>query len=151
MPRNTSRQNQPGRTGRHHRSRQRHQRCDMPSPKVSIDLTRVRPVPMKRLEPGTVVWAHIPFADRNCEKTRPALVVRRDGRDVTLRPITSSSGRFGLRDHTEVIDLSEAGLTRRSAVVGREVTVDRIEIISICGELSEADRARALRIAERTN
>lgn len=152
MPRRIrSNRNRPSRTAHRCTSGRRRRRGDESGAGSPINLTGVSPVPLGRLEPGVVVWAHVPFADMTAEKSRPAVVVCRRGRDVTLRPITSSTRRFVLRDHIEVIDLEAAGLGRRSAVLEREVTVDRIEITSICGELSEADRARALRIAERTN
>ena len=49
-------------------------------------MTTVKQVALTRLVPGAVVWAHIPFEECDQEKTRPAVVVDKSGRDVILRP-----------------------------------------------------------------
>jgi len=105
-----------------------------------VPMSIVRPVPLSRLLPGTVVWAHIPFADGTGEKSRPAVVIATESRDITLLPGTTSTRRFDLRNsYSEVIDLDAAGLNRPTGISRRPVTVDKIEIIMICGELAGDD------------
>lgn len=110
-----------------------------PSPRPA-QLTVVEQVALNRLHSGVVVWAHVPFSERDDEKTRPAVVVGRKGRMVELLPVTTSLTRFRRpHQYVEVQDLDAAGLTRASGVQRRPVTVDRIEIVSVVGELSEPD------------
>jgi hypothetical protein len=106
------------------------------------NLAVVEAVPMNRLHRGVVVWAHIPFQYDDGEKTRPAVVIGVSGRTVELLPVTTTQSRFG-RPHlyVEVQDLDPAGLLRASGVHLRPVAVDRIELVHIVGELSEADLA----------
>lgn len=105
-----------------------------------IPMSIVKPVPLTRLLPGTVVWAHIPFADGTGEKSRPAVVIGTDSRDITLLPGTTSIRRLDLRGgYLEITDLDTAGLTRPTGVSRRPVIVDKIEIIMICGELAGDD------------
>ncbi len=110
----------------------------------TIDLISVVPVPMNRLVSGTVVWAHVEFRDGTGEKTRPVVVVAVDGRRVTVLPCTTSPRRRRLRGHVELVDLRDAGLTRATGVARNPVTIDRIELLGICGSLSERDRAEVL-------
>lgn len=112
--------------------------CD--SKRKVVPMSIVKPVPLSRLRPGTVVWAHIPFADGAGEKSRPAVVIATESRDITLLPGTTSTRRFDLRNsYLEVADLDTAGLTRPTGINRHPVTVDKIEIISICGELAGDD------------
>ena len=129
---------------RQHSGRQRNKRRERwakPStarrlPKLAV----VEPVPMNRLRLGVVVWAHIPFQHDDGEKTRPAIVVGTGGRTVDHLPVTTSPTRFGRPfDHVELCGLDAAGLERPSGVRLRAVTVDRIEIVHIVGELSDTD------------
>jgi len=95
---------------------------------------------MNRLRPGVVVWAHVTFADGTGEKTRPAVVVGTRGREVVVHPVTSSSRRHGFpQRYVELEDLAAAGVTRPCAVSVIEVVIDRIEVISVVGALSDVD------------
>ena len=109
---------------------------------MDMSLTQVKPVALGALNPGVVVYAHVPFDQGDGEKSRPAVVVGRRGRDILLKSITSS-GRAqnypGLYD--PIRDLEPAGLDRLSWARKSPVTVDRIEIIEIIGHLSENDEA----------
>lgn len=107
-----------------------------------VPMSVVRPVPLNRLLPGTVVWAHVPFADGTGEKARPAIVRSTNGREIELLPATTSAARFGAHGYCQILDLDSAGLDRRSTVRCEAVTVDRIEIISITGHLAAHDAAR---------
>ncbi len=49
-----------------------------------------------------------------------------------------------LRGHVELVDVHDAGLTRATGVARNPVTIDRIELLGICGSLSERDRAEVL-------
>lgn len=102
----------------------------------------VRPVPLTRLTPGTVVWAHVPFSDGTGEKSRPAVVVATRGRNIELLPATTSPTRRSQAGFVPLADLGAAGLERDSSVRLDPVTVDRIEIISITGQLACLDAAR---------
>ena len=105
-------------------------------PKLAV----VEIVPMNRLRLGLVVWAHVPFQDDDGEKTRPAIVVRTADRTVELLPVTTSQARFRRpHQHVEIGDLDIAGLDRPSAAQLRTVSVDRIELVHIVGELSDTD------------
>ncbi len=127
-----------------HTGRQRNKRRERwakPStPRRLPKLAVVEAVPMNRLRLGVVVWAHVPFQHDDGEKTRPAIVVGNAGRTVDLLPVTTSATRFRRPyDHVELCDLDAAGLERPSGVRLRAVTVDRIELVHIVGELSDAD------------
>jgi hypothetical protein len=126
-------------TGRH-RNKRRERWAKPSTPRRLPKLAVVEAVPMNRLRLGVVVWAHVPFRDDDGEKTRPAIVVRTAGRTVELLPVTTSQARFRRpHQHVEICDLDTAGLDRPSAVQLRTITVDRIELIHIVGELSDAD------------
>ena len=92
-----------------------------------------------RLAPGVVVWARVPYADRDDYKIRPAAVVDVVGRRATVRPLTSAASRLACR-LAEVEDLAAAGLPRASGFRRRSVVVDLTDIVGIAGELSERDR-----------
>src|SRR5436309_3562480 len=49
-----------------------------------------KPVAKSRLRPGVVVWAHVPYVEQEGWKTRPAVVVSVDGRNVSLFPGSSA-------------------------------------------------------------
>ena len=104
-----------------------------------VPMSVVRPVPLNQLHPGTVVWAHIPFADGTGEKARPAVVRSTRGREIELLPATTSTARFNAPGYSQIIDLDTAGLHRRTTVHHRTVTVDRIEIINITGRVAAHD------------
>lgn len=91
------------------------------------------------------MWAHVPFADDDGEKTRPAVVVGLRGRDVTLLPATTSTTRrrFGSR-YVEIDDLAAAGLNRPTGIRTTPVVVDVIEILNIVGSLAPSDANRAV-------
>jgi hypothetical protein len=112
------------------------------SRKVSMpNLATVKRVPRNQLVSGTVVWAHVPYEDGTGEKLRPAVVVERCGRDVTILPATTSASRWRYPNNSvEVRDLAAAGLTKPTGIKMRSVTVDIIEVLSIVGRLGEADR-----------
>jgi hypothetical protein len=110
------------------------------------NLSRFEPVPKCRLVRGAVVWAHIPFEEGEGEKTRPAVVIERRGRNVVLKPATTSSSwrRYPHR-YVEIQDIGVAGLRRPTAVRSDQVIVDLIEIVDLVGRLSEEDAVAVLR------
>lgn len=112
------------------------------SAEPDLRLAVVHPVPLSRLTPGTVVWAHVDFREIDGWKTRPCVVVERRGREVVLLPGTTSERRHDLRDHVELDDLAGAGLPKNTGVCARPVVVDRIDLVSISGSLSDADLLR---------
>lgn len=108
------------------------------------ELRAARPVARSRLTRGTVVWAVVPFRDRDGSKTRPCVVTGLDGRDVHLFPITSSS-KESVRSSRLSVRLEEwdaAGLSRPCLVSRHPVVVDIRDVTTIVGELSERDAAR---------
>ena len=108
------------------------------------NLTAVRPVPKARLQAGVVVWAHIPFADMDEDKTRPAVVKSLSDRSVVLLPVSSALSRYRFpARYTELTDPDVAGLHRPTGVQRRDVTVDLIELLQIVGALSQRDMSAA--------
>ena len=109
------------------------------------DLFRVKPVAASRLIPGIVVWARVPYAEMDNWKTRPAVVKRVFGRQVTLLPGTSANSRFRFPNkYLEVAQPVDCGLTRPTGFRRQEVTVDIIEVEDIVGALDASDRATLL-------
>lgn len=109
---------------------------------VVRDLRRVSRIP-RRLEPGTVVWAHVPYREGGGEKLRPAVVSQTGDGGARLWKVTSSATRLHHPFHVEITDLGPAGLTRPCAIDVREpVAVDRLDIVSIAGKLSADDYLR---------
>jgi hypothetical protein len=108
-------------------------------------LTTVRPVARGRLVPGAVVWAHVPFAEGDAEKTRPTVVKATVGRQVTILPASGAVSRFRFpTKYVELRDLHAAGLSWSTGVRRHEVTLDVIEIIAIVGQLSDFDMTAVL-------
>ncbi|HVM09184.1 MAG TPA: type II toxin-antitoxin system PemK/MazF family toxin [Acidimicrobiales bacterium] len=106
-------------------------------------LASVKPAPRNRLTFGAVIWAHIPFAEVDAEKTRPAVVVELDGSSVTVLPATSAASRLRFPNrHVEIDDLASAGLRRPTGIRLRTVRIDLIEIIDVVGTLAAVDAAR---------
>ena len=134
--------------GRAYRSRERtHNRRERSAAsrtgRAGPRLTVVAPVAMTRLDQGAVVWAHVPYVDGTGEKTRPAVVCSRSGREVVLLPVTITRSRFRHPDrYVEILDLEDAGITRESAVALQAVPVDRIDVLDITGHLSPVDAIR---------
>ena len=107
-------------------------------------LATVQPVPRNQLRPGTVVWAHIPFAESDEEKTRPAIVRSISGRSVTVHPVTTSATRRRYPGrYVELTGLTGTGLHDRpaSASAPSPSTPSRI---NIAGHLSDIDHDRVL-------
>lgn len=96
-----------------------------------------------RLAPGVVVWARVPFDDRDEDKIRPAVVIHVKGRRVTVRPLTSAESRVSCRLE-EVEDLTSAGLQRASGFRRWSVVVDIADIVDVAGELGARDRTVAV-------
>lgn len=104
-------------------------------------LACVEPVAKGQLNPGTVVWAHVPFRELDDEKTRPAVVHSAGRRAVALLAGSSSLTRRRYPDlYAELADLAAAGL-RRPTGIRRSVlfTVDLADVLSIVGQLTDAD------------
>ena len=113
----------------------------IPSRVTKASLAIVKRVARTQLVPGAVIWAHIPYEDGQGEKTRPAVVVDRSGRDVTVLPATTSGRRWDFPDkYAEVQDLVAAGLTRPTGIRMSAVEIDVIEIIDFVGHLGVKDR-----------
>lgn len=101
----------------------------------------LRAVAAARLTRGDVVMARVDFDDGEGWKTRPAVVMAVDRRDLLLRPITSSARRF-THLGVEILDLAPAGLTKASGVQARTVVVDRkVDVVAVLGQLSADDLA----------
>jgi hypothetical protein len=99
----------------------------------------IKPPALSSLEAGTVVLAHVPFAERDDWKTRPAVILTVGDRAVVVQPVTSSwtRGAFGC---LELADWSDAGLSRPCALMRRSVNLDRrLDLISVIGHLSARD------------
>lgn len=108
-------------------------------------LNNPRPVPMKALRPGVVVWAEVPFDDGSASKGRPAVVVDMHERTVEVLPITSSPGRRRRpAQHLELIGWAEAGLTRPSAVRRLPSRVALLSVSEILGKLTNRDAEAVL-------
>lgn len=108
-------------------------------------MARVEVVAMNRLRPGVVVWGHIPFADGDGEKTRPAVVITTSGSDVELLPVTTKPGWYRTNGHhIEIRNGIAAGLDRNSSVRLRPVVVDRLEVLNVVGQLTTSDLAAVL-------
>jgi hypothetical protein len=104
-------------------------------------LACVEPVAKRRLHPGAVVWAHVPFRELDLDKTRPAVIQSARGRVVTVFAGSSALTRRRFPDlYVELSDLSAAGL-RRPTGVRRSVlfTIDLSDVLSITGELAAED------------
>ena len=101
----------------------------------------------RRLRPGAVVWAHVPYEESAQYKTRPAVVITHAGRTATLLPLSSTASRFRYPDRfTEITDTFSAGLLRRCAVRHRPVTLGVIDIVSVAGQLTRRDWAAVLSV-----
>lgn len=95
-------------------------------------LNCVDSVALSRLTPGTIVRARIPFAEPDeGQKVRPALVVERTGRTVTVVPIHSSRRTRRQRLWLMVPTALELGLPRSSCFCPRLVDLDRMDAIEI--------------------
>ncbi|WP_141893897.1 hypothetical protein [Microbacterium kyungheense] len=94
------------------------------------------------LTKGTVVRARIAFADCDDYKVRPAIVVGRRGRVVTVVPC-SSSPRATTSGDIPIAQLDCAGLTTgTTARTGRTLLIDRVDCIEVLGYLGAEDAAR---------
>jgi len=103
-------------------------------------LGTVERVSSSRLTFGTVVWAHVPFADGTGEKTRPVVVLQSSRDDVEVLSITTAQRRLKVQgQYVEIEDLDKAGLHRPCAVRLSPVKVERIEVVSIAGRLGPKD------------
>ena len=95
--------------------------------------------------PGDVVMLQVGFLDRTGAKTRPALVLSpyrfNQARGYFIfTSLTGSAGSFSEVPPAEVMDISEAGLNRRSYIHGILETANNYEIRRIIGRLSTRDR-----------
>ena len=109
-----------------------------------LNFAAVRPVAKTKLQPGVVVWAHVPFEELDADKTRPAVVKAVVGRNVTLLPGTTAASRYRYPGrYYELTDLAAAGLSRETGICLEERTVDLIEIVQIIGMLADADAVAA--------
>jgi hypothetical protein len=94
------------------------------------------------LQPGTVVWAWIPFADEPGQhKARPAVVHELRGHRVRVHPVTGST-KESVRQSDLYVLLEEwegAGLSRPCVVDRRVVDLDLGDITSVTGCLTPGD------------
>jgi hypothetical protein len=107
------------------------------------------PVARNRLLPGAVVWAHVPFADGVRWKTRPAVVLAVDHRQVRLVPGYSSPSRWRFAwQYLELTELEGTGLLRPTGFRRRPIEVDQLEITGIAGRLRAHDWGRIRSLVE---
>ena len=90
----------------------------------------------RELTPGTVIAAHVNYADESGGwKTRPAVVLEVRLRTVYVLPITSASHRDRYPG-VEVVPGVSNGLSRVSRVQSRIVEIDRlVDVVDILGRL----------------
>ena len=122
-------------TPRHHHLRDVGlRRWRQAGPRRAASSTRLfEPVPRNRLRPGLVIWARVPFEERDEYKIRPAIACEVRGRAVTVLPCTSSGSR-ALRGAIEVEDLRRAGLSKATGVRTGAVTIDIMDVIGVAGQ-----------------
>ena len=110
--------------------------------KVATTLRGAKAIPARQLKPGVVAYAQVPFADGTGWKSRPAVVVSVQGREVVVRPITTRR-EWKIRSALSVPlrDWEKAGLSRPSEVAPLSVVLDRMEVTGIVGRLTDADLA----------
>ena len=114
---------------RFHRDLSRRQRHQSDSSAVERTVRSLRTASVlspRRLVKGLVVIARIPFVDRPDYKLRPALVVGTNGREVTLRPISTSERLVALRGGDRV-ELNG----RRCWILDYIVAVDIADVVAI--------------------
>lgn len=91
------------------------------------------------LEPGVVVFAHVPFEDDPSRyKTRPVVVIAQEGDIVYTHPLTSKN--LTARGAVALPNWQSAGLTRPCAAQPRVVALDRLEIGVRIGRLHPSDQ-----------
>ena len=114
--------------------------------KVVVSLRGAKPVAQRQLRPGVVAYAQVPFADGSGWKSRPVVVISTQGREIKVRPITTAKQWKAGPNPTivPINDWERAGLSRPSAVSSRTVTLDRMAVTGLVGELSVPDREAVL-------
>ncbi|MGN9804039.1 type II toxin-antitoxin system PemK/MazF family toxin [Micromonospora sp. L32] len=119
--------------------------ADASLPNMSV----VRLVARTRLRPGVVVWARVPYRERDEYKIRPAVVFEcRGRRDVVILPCTSSPSRYRYIGRlVELKHFGAAGLGRASAVRREAISIDLVDVLDVIGELSDFDADRVLAAA----
>lgn len=105
------------------------------------DVMRVTQVSWRFLDPGTVVWARVPYVDAEDYKVRPLIVIAASSTDVDgLACTTSLSRRRRNAQYVELQDLASAGLHRPTGVRRQPVRIPLTDIVSVLGALSDRDR-----------
>lgn len=102
--------------------------------------SNARPVPRNVLTPGAVCWARVEYADGSGAKVRPVVVLAANRFEVTVLPVTTRPGPARRR----ILDLAAAGLRSSGWIRGDQLTLDRTNLRSLTGHLSDADRLRLL-------
>lgn len=105
-----------------------------------LRLSKMERVPLNNLHAGVIVLADVPFREGNGHrptdrKLRPALVVRRDGRNVALLPISTKHGPRTL------LRMPEGLLPRPSYLQRRVIQLDRIAIREVIADPTADHRA----------
>lgn len=91
--------------------------------KNGIDTTKYGDVPLNRLEPGTVVYAHVAFNDDPTKsKLRPVVVIEKNGRAITGCPIYSKADPMRIETYRR---------GRRGYVDRRAVVIDKYNLINL--------------------
>lgn len=91
--------------------------------------------------PGEVRMAEVPFSDGQGSKIRPVLVLKIQGKNIVVAPLTSHSAR----DHfdVELWNWEECGLPSPGTVRCSEIrSLSRNLVFRKVGEISEDDQAR---------
>ena len=92
---------------------------------MSIDFSNYGKVSMNQLNPGTVIFAHVPFRDNPAKsKTRPVVVIERRGRSIVgcaiyTKPAPGDNIQIVRHNRTSYID-TRAVLLDRYQFVGVE-------------------------------
>jgi hypothetical protein len=88
-----------------------------------IDTSKYGDVPLNRLEPGTVVYAHVAFRDDPLRsKLRPVVVIEKNGRTITGCPIYSK---------TDPLRIETYRRGRRGYVDRRAVVIDKYSLVNL--------------------
>lgn len=107
------------------------------------DRKSLKPVAMKKLVPGAIVDAWVPFEDVEDYKRRPAAVISATKFDVEVFPLTTSIGHRRLKSPIYILEhWEESGLSRPTGMLQRRVKIPRSSVMTASGHLMHEDLAK---------